>query len=689
METKPKYINRELSWLSFNDRVLQEAMDPSVPLIERMHFLGIFSNNLDEFFRVRVATVKRMIGLNDAYISGFEGTPEELLDRIKEVVLNLQTKFEHTYQEILKKLEKEKIHFLTDDRLSKSQKEVVRSYFLTEIRPDIVPIMLDKKRKFPRLRDKGIFLAIKIKQNKTNKIRYALIEIPNTINRFFVLPKNKAHQFFMLIDDVIRYNLQTVFSIFAFEEIEAYTFKFTRDAELDFDDDISTSLLEKMEKSIERRKKGAPVRFVYDEAMPADLLSFLMNGLNLSPGENIIPGGSYHNFKDFINFPKLGNQSLHNEELPAIPHNHLHRKESLVDEILKKDILLYYPYHQFSHLVDLLREAAIDPKVKSIKINLYRVAKQSQVCNALINAVKNGKKVTAVIELLARFDEEHNIYWSNRLKEAGVKIIFGVSGLKVHSKLILIRRKHKKKDQLIAHIGTGNFHEGTAKVYGDFSLLTANQKVAREVDKVFNFLKNNLERGVFRHLVISPFSTRRKFTRLINQEIKNVKDGFPGAITLKLNNLVDDKMIKKLYEASQAGVKIKAIIRGICSLIPGRKGMSENIKVISIVDRYLEHARIIVFENKGDPKYYISSADWMTRNLDKRVEVSTPIYDQDLKNELQKLLEIQFEDNQKARIIEEGQNNKYIEREKGTKKHRSQIETHEYFKKKFESRERK
>lgn len=687
MQAKQKYINREISWLSFNDRVLQEAMDPTVPLIERLHFLGIYSNNMDEFFRVRVATIKRMIGIDHKKISGFEGSPEELLEKIKVRVLELQSKFEKTYQEILKSLEDKNIHFINDTNLSDLHAKEVSNYFSQEVRPAIVPIMLEKKGKFPRLKDKGIFLAVKIINENKGKVKYALIEIPNSISRFFIFSKQDSNRYFMLLDDVIRFNLNIVFSIFKFDKIEAYTFKFTRDAELDLDDDISTSLVEKMEKSIENRKKGDPVRFVYDASMPADLLSFLMKGLDLRPGENIIPGGRYHNFKDFMKFPDLGEESLLYPELPPVPHAHLYKKSSLIREVLHKDILLNYPYQQFSHLVDLLREAAIDPKVKSIKINLYRVAQNSQVCNALINAVKNGKKVIVIIELLARFDEEHNIYWSNKLKESGVQIIFGVPGLKVHSKLILITRGTGKKETFIAHIGTGNFHEGTAKVYGDCSLLTGNQKIAREVNKVFNFFENNLERGTYRHIILSPFSMRRKLTKLIDQEIKNAEQGLPAKITLKLNNLVDDKMISKLYEASNAGVTIKIIIRGICSLIPGVKGMSENIDAISIVDRFLEHTRIFVFENNENPLYFISSADWMTRNLDYRIEVTTPIYDKNIQRVIQKMLNLQFMDNQKARIIDVKQTNPYVGSSDEGPEIKSQLETYNYFKAKFEKEE--
>lgn len=684
IDKEQRIVNREISWLSFNERVLQEAMDERVPLIERVRFLGIYSNNTDEFFRVRVATVKRMIGIKGPEIEGFKAGPEKLLDVIQAEVVRLQTKFEQTYQQIISELSKKGVHLVDDQTCLEKYLAALKEYFIEKVRAEIVPIMLEKKNAFPRLPDKGIYLAIKMIQQEKNKVKYALIEIPSTISRFKVLPSDGDEKYLILLDDIIRLNLQEVFHIFKVDEIRAYTFKFTRDAELDFDDDISTSLMEKMERSIERRKKGEPVRFVYDASMPDDLLSFLMKGLNLKEGENIIPGGKYHNFKDFMSFPSIGKENLRYKSLPPTPHPLLYKKKSLIKEIYQKDFFLNYPYQKFTHIVDLLREAAIDPKVKSIKINLYRVARRSQIINALINAAKNGKEVIVVVELLARFDEENNIYWSNILKENGVKIIFGVPNLKVHSKLILITRVSNRKKQLIAHIGTGNFHEGTAKVYGDCSLLTGNVKLTKEVEKLFKFFENNIERGLFRHLLVSPFNTRRKFLSLIQNEIKAAKKEKEASIILKINNLVDFKMIEKLYEASNAGVKIKLIIRGICSLIPGVIGMSENIQVISIVDRFLEHARIAVFHNGGKKLYFISSADWMSRNLDHRIEVTAPIYDDNIQRIIKKMLDFQWSDNQKARTIEKNKVNDYVKPKDGEDLIRSQIVTYEYFKEKFE-----
>lgn len=683
IDKEHRIVNREISWLSFNERVLQEAMDERVPLVERVRFLGIYSNNMDEFFRVRVATVKRLIGIKGTEIEGFKAGPEKLLDVIKDEVVRLQTKFEQTYQQIITSLRKEGVHLVDEETCPDRYTDFLQEYFIEKVRAEIVPIMLDKKHGFPRLPDKGIYLAIKMIQKDKNKVKYALIEIPSTISRFKVLPDEDDKKYLILLDDIIRFNLKEVFHIFKFDEIRAYTFKFTRDAELDFDDDISASLLEKMERSIERRKKGEPVRFVYDASMPDDLLQFLMKGLNLKKGENIIPGGKYHNFKDFMSFPSIGKDELRYRSLPPIPHPHLYKKKSLIKEVFQNDFFINYPYQKFTHIVDILREAAIDPKVHSIKINLYRVAKRSQIINALINAVKNGKEVIVVVELLARFDEENNIYWSNILKENGAKIIFGVPSLKVHSKLILITRYSSGKKQMVAHIGTGNFHEGTAKIYGDCSLLTSNPKLTREVEKLFNFFENNIERGVFRHLMVSPFNTRRKFLSLIQNEIKAAKKGKKASIVLKINNLVDIKMIEKLYDASSAGVKIRLIVRGICSLIPGVKGMSENIEVISIVDRFLEHARIAVFHNDGKPLYFISSADWMSRNLDHRIEVTTPIWNENIQKIIQKMLDFQWSDNQKARILEKEKVNDYVPLKSGEDPIRSQIVTYQYFKDKF------
>jgi polyphosphate kinase len=678
-----EFFNRELSWLSFNERVLQEALDTDVPVVERMRFLGIYSNNLDEFFRVKVATVKRLIELKNKKIEGFSGTPSELLKEIKKVVVKQQQQFELAYQKILNELKSKHIIQTTEKHLRSEDQSFVKQFFQEKIRPLIVPIMLSEKREFPQLKNDSIYLAAKMTEFEKNKVRYALIEIPRSLNRFVVLPNaNDSIKKVILLDDIIRFNLKDIFYIFQFDQIEAYAFKITRDAELDFDLDISKSFYHKMKKSIALRKEGDPVRMVYDSAVPLDILTYLIEKLGLTAGENIIPGGRYHNFKDFIGFPDLGQKELVNKKLKPLSHPSIFTpQKSIIKSIFEKDILLTYPFQKFNHVVDLLQESAIDPKVVSIKINLYRVASNSQVINALINAAQNGKRVTVIIELLARFDEENNITWSKYLESNGVFVMFGVPNLKVHSKLILIKRKSGDTTKSIAHIGTGNFHEKTAKVYTDYSLLTANKTITNEVEKVFKIFKNNIDRSLFRELIVSPFNSRRKFMALIDKEIAHAKQGESAKICLKVNNLVDAKLIKKLYDASNAGVKVKCVVRGMCALVVGVKNQSENIVVKSIVGRFLEHTRIFIFDNAGDEKYYISSGDWMARNLDRRIEVATPIYDEDIQKDLKHIFNLQWKDNVKSRIIDINQKNKYYKNNEAVCD--SQIETYNYFKQKL------
>jgi polyphosphate kinase len=657
------FIHRDISWLSFNERVLQEAEDQSVPLLERIKFLGIFSNNLDEFFRVRVAYNRRMSALPKKAQTALGYNPNEVLEEIHDTVVNQQQKFETVFAQIIKELKEKNILFVNETNLDENQQLFLRRYFEEIVRPTLVPIMFDKPAGFPNLKDKAIYLAVKLskKGSKKTSAQYAVIEVPvPIIPRFVELPARGEQKCIILVDDVVRYFLQDVFAIFDFNSITAYTVKMTRDAELDLNDDVSKSFLEKMTKSLKERKKGRPVRLVYDKEMPKDLLNTILKALKLNDQENVIPGGRYHNFKDFINFPMVGDDDLRYEDLKPQRHFKLHGVKSMFEVIKKQDILLSYPYQSFGHIIDLLREAAIDPKVTSIKINLYRVASRSKIINALINAVKNGKQVTCVVELQARFDEENNIIVANKLQDAGVKIIFGVPGLKVHSKLILIDRKENNKTVQYAHVGTGNFHEGTARVYTDYSLLTFNTKITREVNKVFEFFKNNYKPGVYKNLLVSPFNFRTKMTAHINEEIKNAKTGKEAYIILKMNSLVDDMMIKKLYEASNAGVKIKLIIRGICSLLPGLPGLSENIEAISIVDRFLEHSRVFVFCSGGKQTVYISSADWMPRNIDRRIEVGTPILDPFIKGKILKMLDIQLKDNVKSRRLDPAELNEYI-----------------------------
>ncbi|MFD1552138.1 polyphosphate kinase 1 [Putridiphycobacter roseus] len=677
-------FNRELSWLSFNERVLQEALDLNTPLIERIRFLGIYSNNLDEFFRVRVATVRRLAVLNVKKLEGFPGTAEALLIEVKKEVLKQQQLFELAYENILTTLKKNGIVQCNEINLRPSEQEYVREYFQDVIRARIAPIILSDKMPFPHLNDDAIYLAVKMVEYEKKKVRYAIIEIPKSLNRFVVLPFEKGEiRKVMLIDDIIRFGLKDVFSIFNFDKIDAYTFKITRDAELDIEDDILQSFLEKMKKSVALRKEGDPVRMVYDASIPIDLLHYLINELDLLVGENIIPGGKYHNFKDFMGFPDFGMKELVFPKLKPLEHPVFkNSNKSILKTILNQDVLLTYPFQKFQYLVDLLQEAAIDPKVQSIKVNLYRVAKDSQIINSLICATRNGKKVTVVIELLARFDEENNMKWAKYLENNDVQVIFGVPGLKVHSKLILIKRKTGNKVQSIAHVGTGNFHEKTAEIYTDYGLLTANSRITKEVDKVFKIFKSNIDRSLFRELIVSPFSSRRKFNALIEQEIKMAKNGEEAYIELKLNNLVDSKLIKKLYEASNAGVQIKCIVRGICAVKPGVKGLSENIEVRSVVGRFLEHTRLFIFSGGGSPKYFISSADWMERNIDKRIEVTCPILDKGIQKDLKEMFDTYWADNVKSRIIDVNQKNKYYSND-NPKKINAQMEVYQNFKKKL------
>ncbi|MCC6691170.1 MAG: polyphosphate kinase 1 [Bacteroidia bacterium] len=657
-EKNIEFVNRELSWLSFNERVLQEAEDKTVPLIERIKFMGIFSNNRDEFFRVRVATIKRMLKLGRKANDILGEDPEILLGKIQKTVIGQTNKFDGVYEELLHELGKQNIYILNERMLNEEHGKFVRQYFHDEVMPALVPIMVDDAPQFPYLRDKSVYFLTKINR-VDKKPKYSLIEIPSEVlPRFVVLPKQGEKKYIILLDDVIRYCLNDVFSIFEHESIEAYSIKMTRDAELDIDNDITKSIVEKIAKSLKKRKKGTPVRLIYDSDMPIELLDFLMRKIKLIKNDSLIPGGRYHNFKDFLKFPNVGGADLQYKNSYVLDHEAFSSTTSYLKAIRKKDILLFYPYHNFHHIIDVLREASIDPKVVSIKATLYRVAKHSRIVNALINAVKNGKKVTVVVELQARFDEEANLHWSDKLKEEGVNVIYGVPGLKIHSKLFLITRRENGKAIKYAHVGTGNFNEQTAKVYADCSLLTCNKRITEDLTHLFDFYANATKHNDYRSLLVAPFFMRKKLNNLINREIENAKAGKPAYILLKLNNLVDREIIKKLYDASGAGVNIKLIIRGICCLIPG-DSFSKNIEAISIVDKYLEHSRVFIFCNGGREKYFLSSADWMKRNLDSRSEVAIPIYDKEIQRELLRYIEIQWNDNTKARIINKKQDNQY------------------------------
>ncbi|MBN1988143.1 MAG: polyphosphate kinase 1 [Bacteroidales bacterium] len=680
MVKQKELINREESWLSFNERVLQEAADTAVPLIERIKFLGIFSNNLDEFFRVRVATLRRLLDYEKGVKKYIGEKPRKMLERIQSIVIGFQKTFDSTYDTIKEALAKENIFIVNEKELSPNQALYVHRLFKESIASSIAPVMLINLERFPELTDKSIYFAVRLTKKLIPGIQdYALIEIPTSdFSRFIVLPEYDGKKYIILLDDVIRFCLRDIFSILPYDTFEAYTIKITRDAELDVDNDISESLLEKISKGVHMRSKGQPVRFVYDAQIAPDLLSFIIAEMSLDVEDNLLAGGRYHNFKDFVKFPNLGGNALINEPLPPVPIADLENATSILSVIAHRDFMLHYPYHNFSYYIQMLREAAIDPRVKAIKITLYRVATESRVVRALINAAQNGKEVTVVIELRARFDEKANIYWSRQMEEAGIKVIFGVPGLKVHSKMTLIVREEGGKEQKYCTVSTGNFHEGNANLYTDINLFTADRRITNEIDKVFTFLEYNYKTFSYKHLLVSPVNMRRKLYSLIDGEIANVKKKLPAYILCKINNLVDEEVIRKLYQASNAGVKIKLVVRGICSLVPGIPGQSANIEVVSVVDRFLEHSRIFIFGNNGNELCFISSADWMTRNLDYRVEVATPIYDADLKKELRLVIDAALRDNVKARIVNHKQNNVF-KKEGGKPPYRSQVELHKYY----------
>jgi polyphosphate kinase len=660
---KEKWIvNREISWLAFNHRVLQEAADKTVPLIERLRFLGIFSDNLDEFFKVRVASLRRMVELDIKAKKMIGGNPRKILLQIQEIVLEQQKEFEKIYFRIIDELKRENIYLIDEHSIPDERMEYAHNLFHDKVLPVLTPVMLDEGRPFPQLKDKSIYLAVKLTGKKPGPVKkYALIEVPTEeIGRFIILPSIGRKKFIILLDDMIRLGLPDLFSIFNFSDFEAYTIKITRDAELDIDNDVSKSFLEKIAKGISQRKKGQPVRLVYDHSMPYDLFNFIRKKLELDVLDNIIPGGKYHNFRDFKKFPNIGPKSLEYKKMSLLHHPEMKRHVSLLNTIEQKDIFLHFPYHPFTHFLDVLREAAIDPEVTEIKMTAYRVAYDSRVMNTLINACLNGKRVTVIIELQARFNEASNIYWSKKLQEAGATVIFGIQGLKVHAKLLLITRKKGKETSFIAGISTGNFNEETAKVYVDLVMLTAHKGLTSDVRDMFRFFESPYLPVQYRHFLASPIFMRRKLYALVDRETKNAMAGREARIILKLNNLVDQDMILRLYKASQAGVKITLLVRGICSLIPGEKGYSENIEAYSLVGRYLEHSRILFFHNDGQEEYYIGSADWMTRNLDHRVEIFSPVFDPHLKKELKEILELQLQDNTKKRIITKDLKNRYV-----------------------------
>ncbi|MDO1500793.1 polyphosphate kinase 1 [Winogradskyella maritima] len=672
-----RYINRELSWLQFNARVLQEAADANVPLIERLRFLGIFSNNLDEFFKVRYATVKRIDEAGKGGKNQLGGIKaSELLERITEIVISQQSQSLKILANIQEKLKAENILIIKEHQIKAVQHEFIKNYFFQEVSPALVTIILNDDIELPLLKDSAAYLAVKM-GFKSSKTIFAMIEISKQMDRFVELPKIGDKSYIILVDDLLRYCLKDIFGIFNYDQISAHMIKITRDGELDFDSDLSKSFLAKISDSVKDRKIGDPVRFVYDKTIDKETLNFLMQKMGIDSSDSVIPGGRYHNRRDYMSFPSLGRTDLLYEKIKPLPVKGLQPDVSIFKSISEKDFLVYTPYHTFSYIVRFLREAALDPSVKTIKITIYRLAQISHVASSLINAAKNGKKVIVSIELRARFDEEANIMYAEQMQEEGVQMLFGVAGLKVHSKMCVIEREENGKDVRYGFISTGNFNESTAKIYTDFTLLTSDQKILKDVNKVFNFFEVNYKIYRYKHIITSPHYQQSKMFALIDNEIKNARAGKSAFIKLKMNSISSYVMVDKLYQASRAGVKIQMVVRGICCLIPGVEGMSENIEVISIVDKFLEHTRLFIFGNDGDSKIYISSADWMTRNIDNRVEVTCPIYNEDLKSELLDIFEICWSDNVKARRIDEAQSNAY--RKTDGEKVRSQFKTYDYY----------
>ncbi|WP_282123474.1 polyphosphate kinase 1 [Algibacter mikhailovii] len=686
--TKPEvsqnnsYINREISWLQFNARVLQEAQDETVPLIERLRFLGIFSNNLDEFFKVRYATVKRIVQAGKGGKNQLGGIrAKELLEIITQIVINQQSESVAILKEIDEELKKENIYIIDETQIDDAQHDFIKKYFLRTVSPALVTIILNDAVVLPNLKDSAAYLAVRMLMPGDKK-QFALIEIPKSVNRFVVLPKQGDKDFIILIDDLLRHCLSDIFNIFEYKSISAHMIKITRDGELDFESDLSKSFIEKISDSVKHRQIGEPVRFVYDKTINKETLRFLMSKMGIEDTDSVIPGGRYHNRRDYMGFPSLGRTDLMYDKIEALPIKGLSLQDSIFKAISKKDYLLYAPYQTFAYVVKFLREAALDPKVRTIKITIYRLAEISHIASSLINAAINGKAVTVSIELRARFDEQANIDYAQQMEEEGVNLIFGVAGLKVHSKMCVIEREEGKKLKRYGFISTGNFNESTAKIYTDYTLFTASQKILKDVSKIFEFFLTNYKINRYKHLIVSPHYTQKSVFKFIDNEIENVRNGKEGIIRLKMNSISSYPMIDKLYEASRAGVKIQMIVRGLCCLIPGVKGMSENIEVISVIDKFLEHSRIYIFGNDGDTKLYISSADWMTRNIENRVEVSCPIYDEDIKKEIIETFDISWNDNVKARLLNDSQENEYRVNEK--EKVRSQYAVYDYYLKKLE-----
>jgi polyphosphate kinase len=680
--TDQYFFNREISWLHFNERVLQEALDSATPLLEQVKFLGIYSNNRDEFFRVRVATLKRMIKLQ-----AVEPVPDPkykmILDQVLEMIAVQEKLFMKAYSKVTRDLAKNNIFLVNEQQLTPEQGSFVLHYYREKVRPNLFPLMLNNVKSSFSLQDASIYLTVRMRKTIEPEVEeYALIQVPTDITgRFLTLPEEGNKSYIILMDDVIRYCLKDIFAAFGFDCFDSFTIKFTRDSELEIDNDVSKSFLELISVSVKKRKHGEAVRFVYDNTMPDDLLKILTKKLDISKKDTIRGGGRYHNFKDFMEFPRVGHDGLRYPPAPPVPHKNLVNHTSMFKAIKKRDIMLNFPYQSFQYIIDLLREASIDPDVRSIKMTFYRTTRNSAAMNALINAARNGKYVTVFMEIQARFDEEANIYWTRRLQDEGIKVIQTIPGYKVHAKLILIRRRENGENQLYANVSTGNYNETTAKVFSDFSLLTCDQRICDDVYNIFELLESKFILPTFKNLIVSPFNVREFFISLLDKEISEARAGREAWAIIKVNSLVDRKVASKLYDASQQGVHIDLINRGICVVKPGIPGISDQINGLSIVDKFLEHSRVYIFCNGGDPLYFISSADWMPRNFDHRIEVVCPVYDKNIRQELWDVLHIQIKDNIKSRYLGPENLNQYRDTA-DLEKHRAQFEIYDYYKEK-------
>lgn len=671
----PNYLKRDISWLSFNQRVLQEAMDKSVPLYERIKFLAIYSSNLDEFFRVRVASLRSFKKLKKKTRKELLVSlkPKKQLRQIRFTVQQQQEQFGKIFREqIIPELESQQVFLINETQFSGPQREFARKYFFEKVYPILNPTIFKADEEAPFLQNKGLYFVVTF----VGLNDLAIVEIPTeSLPRFIVLPNGKGGHCITFLDDIIRFNLDRLLSL---TPKAAYAIKVSRDAELYINDEFSGDLIEKIRSSLDARNIGLPTRFLYDSRMPDELLERLKSMYQLTKND-IIPGARYHNFNDFFSFPNpTNNPALHDAPWPPLPHPVLEDAESIMACMDAKDIVLHFPYQRYDYVPNLIWEAAENPEVTTIKITLYRVAAKSEVVQALLNALEKGKKVMAFIEAKARFDEASNLYWGDQLKEKGAEIHYSYPGIKVHTKLLLISKNKGENRHHYAYIGTGNFNEKTARLYSDHALLTTDQRIGKEVQQVFELLARKIMITNCKHLLVSPFTLRQGFEAMIDREIENAKAGLPAYMILKMNSLENTGMIDKLYEASRAGVKIQLIIRGICCLVPGVKGQSENIEVISIIDRFLEHARVYIFCNNQEEQLYIASADWMTRNLYHRVEVAVPIYDRDVFDEIRKIIDFQLKDNSKARIIDIGQTNTYQEKPADVQLIRAQEATYKY-----------